>query len=340
MEPQCIPQRNIMTDIELVTGDLVLCTVGSYEPWPAVVVPQRILSKGVWKAKDSDNQVAVAFFNDSTYYWSKPKQLTKLTKQMLENWTRNPPKRSSKELKIAYQYAADYTDLNTFVRERLDSEGRKNVLDSLGIIGMGEDPLAATSVEVQFSVSRDRTPEKKINTQHEKLPANNLKRRRSPESNSTIENEAHLEEDVKAEGSRKGKQDSSESLLTSPSLAPEPTKKRSKLDHSRRIEIAQIFRNKLQKNLVQRDSPPSDDELRESEKMIRKIVSHLNTEPEFFDFEALSVSKLHKLIKVISNMPELAQFHDSCTLILEAWAPHIHQIKSEKLKIKEQQTHS
>lgn len=330
-----------MPEENLVTGDLVLCTVGSYDPWPAVVVPQRILSSSVKKAKENNDQVAVAFFNDATYYWTKPKQLKRLTKKTIKDWIMNPPKRSSKELKTAYQRASEYTNLGDFAEERLNFEGRADILSKVPTVQMGEDPLESESAKLDTLdengiVSGKKRPKRKINKDDTEGETEKNTHAKKKIANKTSKSRADDDTQFDSSDARRKRDDSSDSLLTSPSLAPEPIKKRNKLDYSRRREIAQIFRNKLQKSLVQRDSPPSEAELNESAKLIRKIVSHLNTEPEFFDIDALRVSKLHKLIKVISNMSDLSQFHESCSVILKAWAPHIQQIKKEKLKLKEE----
>ena len=332
-----------MTDGLLVTGDLVLCTVGSYEPWPAVVVPQRILSKSVLKAKENVGQVAVAFFNDSTYYWTKPKQLKLLTEENIEAWIKSPPKRSSKELKKAYQFASDYTSLQEFVEDRLTAEGRADDLETIAEVKMGEDPLLSNiELKLEDTKSTDKRRGRRRNeSESEDSTSNNnsngsTKAKKSPSSgNKNRDSPVSTPVSTSVSDFKKKRESSSESLSTSPSFVPEePPKKRSKLDYSRRVEIAQIFRNKLQKCLVQRDTPPTDADLAESDKLMRKILSHTKSTPEFFDLEALRVSKLHKLLKVISSMPELSQFHESCNTILEVWAPHVQKIKKEKLKLK------
>ncbi|CDO92503.1 unnamed protein product [Kluyveromyces dobzhanskii CBS 2104] len=333
-----------MTDGSLFTGDLVLCTVGSYEPWPAVVVPQRILSKSVLKAKENDEQAAVAFFNDSTYYWTKPKQLKRLSDEAIEAWINSPPKRSSKELKKAYQFASDYSTLQEFVEDRLTAEGRSDDLESIAEIQMGEDP---TVPNLDFKKEENKSNDKRRGRRKNESESddfatnsngnNDSKSRKSSSNRNKINgNSSATPVPTPISELKKRKESSTESLSNPPSFLPEqPLKKRSKLDYSRRVEIAQIFRNKLQKSLVQRDTPPTDENLAESEKLIKKILSHTKSTPEFFDLEALKVSKLHKLLKVITSMPELSQFHESCNTILEVWAPNVQHIKKEKLKSKE-----
>lgn len=353
-----------MTDQDLVTGDLVLCTVGSYEPWPAVVVPQRVLSDSVLSAKENDQQVAVAFFNDATYYWTRPKQLKRLSEGDIKSWIKSPPKRSSKELKKAYHFASEYSTLQEFVQDRLTLEGRVDDLEEISEIEMGEDPLIAPPVDVDEPEELEKPASKKRGRRHhadsdtedndetvnngngngnkakqKQQQTQKSKPKQAPKNAAVKKSSSPLSPDLKKTAD--SSQDFNSTLTSSVSDIQQqqqqpPPKKRTKLDYTRRVEIAQIFRNKLQKCLIQRDTPPTEADLAESEKLIRKIQSHAKSSPEFFDLEALKISKLHKLLKVIKNMPELSQFHDSCTEILDIWAPHVQQIKKEKLTLKDQ----
>ena len=115
-------------------------------------------------------------------------------------------------------------------------------------------------------------------------------------------------------------------------MSTSPPKKKQKLDPSRRVEICLLFRRKLQKNLVQRDVPPSAEEIKESHKLLNRIYDNRKNIPPFFDVEALRQSKLHKLFKVIINDENLAEFHDVCKVILKEWSELILQLKKDKLK--------
>ena len=119
-----------------------------------------------------------------------------------------------------------------------------------------------------------------------------------------------------------------------------PTKKQKtrggKLDRTRRIEISLLFRRRIQKNLIQRDTPPTTEDIKETHKLLNKIYENLDNDPPFFDIDALRQSKLHKLLKVISNTPELEEFHPICKDILIHWADMIQVLKLEKMKAREQ----
>ena len=109
-----------------------------------------------------------------------------------------------------------------------------------------------------------------------------------------------------------------------------------KLDRTRRIEISLLFRRRIQKNLIQRDTPPTTDDIKETHKLLNKILENLDNDPPFFDIDALRQSKLHKLLKVISNTPELEEFHPICKDILAHWTDMVRELKLEKMKARGQ----
>lgn len=109
-------------------------------------------------------------------------------------------------------------------------------------------------------------------------------------------------------------------------------KKKVKLDYSRRVEISQLFRRRIQRNLIQRETPPTEHEKKETHELLNRIYENSDTKRPFFDLKALRESKLHKLLKAIVNDPDLGEFHPLCKEILLSWADLITELKKEKLQ--------
>ncbi|KAH3902455.1 uncharacterized protein SCODWIG_03043 [Saccharomycodes ludwigii] len=129
------------SDSKLKTGDLVLCKVGNYPSWPAVVFPQRFLSREVYKKRKS-NKVAVCFFNDTSYYWDQPNKLTPLTKPQIKSYLKKRKNNGSKDdIYYAYKMAYEFESLHDFVVATCESEGREYDVEDIDHIESGEDPF-------------------------------------------------------------------------------------------------------------------------------------------------------------------------------------------------------
>ncbi|QLQ78627.1 hypothetical protein HG537_0A08750 [Torulaspora globosa] len=301
---------------ELKTGELVLCKVGSFPPWPAVVVPQRLLRKDVYR-KRRPNCAAVCFFNDPTYYWEQPQRLNKLEPSAIEEFlTGNSKAKNQKELVEAYRQARDFTNLHDFLVNRAKEEKRleelKREIGDEEIVA-GEDPFMS------------KTESKK---QKQPSPSPSEKRKRTRDD---IKNK-HETIDIDS--------DYDNGTLQEQKRTRTENERKNKLDLDRRIEICMLFRRRLQKNLIQRDSSPTDEEISESHKMLHKIHANLDNKPPFFDLDALRQSKLHKLLKVIVNDSDLDEFHPICKSILLKWTDYISQLKAEKTKNEQSRTSS
>lgn len=304
---------------ELKTGDLVLCKVGSFPPWPAVVFPQRYLRNDVYRKRKS-NCIAVCFFNDPTYYWEQPHKLRELDEDIIKEFLSEGYKTTTKQDLIqAYHEADDYTTLNEFIVSRFTDENRLSELE-------GEDPDAIPQGEDPFLSKAHQRQKKSIVQQHPPDIRSDI----SENSDNTTTNSKKRKlkseyEDIDNTGTK-------DPPIQKKSKTASTGKKKSKLDTSRKVEICLLFRRKIQKNLVQRENPPSGEELDESLKLLTKIQENLNNKPIFFDIEALRESKLHKLLKVIVNDENLAEFHPVCKNILIHWADIITKLKVEKLE--------
>lgn len=304
---------------ELKTGDLVLCKVGYFPPWPAVVFPQRLLRNDVYRKKRS-NCAAVCFFNDPTYYWEQPHKLRPLEPAMIEKFLLHDTASTSQEDLIeAYRQAQSFSSLNDFIVDRLKEEDRfgelKEELDRETVFP-GEDPLmskAEAKKKKSIPTSRSGT-----------TTAARVRSKRN------VKLEDGLEEDG-GQGHAIADNNDNKEVEELNGGGNHKRRKKSKLDRSRRVEISLLLRRRLQQNLVQRDSPPSKQELLDSHKLLNKISDNADCEPPFFDIDALRESKLHKLLKVIVNDPELEEFHYVCKDILVHWADIVSELKAEKL---------
>lgn len=286
------------------TGDLVLCKVGSFPPWPAVVFPQRFLRKDVYRKK-RPGRIAVCFFNDPTYYWEQPHRLNPLNSQKIKETLNNENNSMNESLINAYKEAKKYHGLEFFIKTRFVQENRSDEFDDEismnGAISEGEDPFI--------------TKEEAVNQVAAKRQQLNNKSNSSKDINTKSSKES-TEKKIKHKINNKG---------------------HSKLDRSRQIEIALLFRRRIQANLIQRNEPPTASGIEECHKLLNKIHENLDTDPPFFDLNTLRKSKLHKLLKVIVNDYNLEEFHQICKNILSNWTSMILQLKKEKEKEKSQQ---
>ncbi|CAI4048627.1 hypothetical protein SUVZ_12G4770 [Saccharomyces uvarum] len=297
---------------DIRTGDLVLCKVGSFPPWPAVVFPQRLLRNDVYRKRKS-NCVAVCFFNDPTYYWEQPGRLKQLDQDTIHSFISDHNKNANqRELVNAYKEAKKFDNFNVFLQEKFDEENRlkdfKAFEKSEGSrIVAGEDPFIGRTKVVnkrkKTSISPKNDPESKEDPQQPKKeetkPNIQLHKKRRPTNDTEVKPGAS-------------------------------NKKKVKLDYSRKIEISLLFRRRIQRNLIQRETPPAEGDIKETHELLNRIYENSDTKRPFFDLEALRESKLHKLLKAIVNDPDLEEFHPSCKEILLTWADIITELKKEK----------
>ncbi|EJS41225.1 YLR455W [Saccharomyces arboricola H-6] len=298
---------------DIRTGDLVLCKVGSFPPWPAVIFPQRLLRNDVYR-KRKTNCVAVCFFNDPTYYWELPSRLKQLDKDTIHSFISEHSKNGNqRELVNAYKEAKKFGDFNVFLQEKFEEEKRIKDLREFeksegSRIVAGEDPFIGRTKVVNKRKQASAPPK----------------------------------DDPKGkEGRKHSNEETTQSIKPSKKKRPmdkadvksnTSNKKKVKLDYSRKIEISLLFRRRIQRNLIQRETPPTEDDIKETHELLNRIYENSDTKRPFFDIEALRESKLHKLLKAIVNDPDLEEFHPLCKEILLTWAGLITELKKEKLQ--------
>ncbi|GAV48632.1 hypothetical protein ZYGR_0N00360 [Zygosaccharomyces rouxii] len=238
---------------------------------------------------------------------------------MAENFLQQEASTSQEDLIEAYRQAQSFSSLEDFIVSRLKEEDRfgelKEELNRETILP-GEDPFMSKAE----SKKRKSIP---TNTRSKN------KRSIKPEEEEEQEQENRNINDTQS--SVADDKDDSAKLSRSNNTKNSKKRKRSKLDRSRKVEISLLIRRRLQQNLVQRDSPPSKQEILDSHKLLNKISENLTCDPPFFDIDALRESKLHKLLKVIVNDPDLDEFHHICKDILIHWVDIIAELKAEKL---------
>lgn len=316
------------------TGDLVLCKVGAFAPWPAVVFPQRFLSPDVYR-KRKRNCVAVCFFNDPTYYWEYIHKLKPLTGEMIDqfltqhNNSNNSHGKHSvpKDLLGAYKLAEKYTTLRSFMRNKFRSEGRLNEFNEEimenGEVESDEDPFLgkigdARNVKEEIKLEEEKSSQ--VSEGDEKSEVEEEENKVDNNKDTMVKNETGL-----LDGDNKPDLTNGDKNISSAKL-----KYHKKLDRNRRMEITMLFRRRMQRNLIQRKTPPGPDEITETHKLLEKIIENLDNDPAFFDVETLKKSKLYKLLKVINCDPNLKEFHPSCETILTHWIDLIATIKKSK----------
>lgn len=168
---------------DIRTGDLVLCKVGSFPPWPAVVFPQRLLRNDVYRKRKS-NCVAVCFFNDPTYYWEQPSRLKELDQDSIHNFILEHSKNANqRELVNAYKEAKNFDDFNVFLQEKFEEENRLSDLKAFeksegSKIVAGEDPFVGRT-KVVNKKKKIQYPSKKIR----KITRNQMKKKANRTSN-------------------------------------------------------------------------------------------------------------------------------------------------------------
>ncbi|AQZ12012.1 YLR455W [Zygosaccharomyces parabailii] len=296
----------------LKTGDLVLCKVGSFPPWPAVVFPQRLLRNDVYRKRRA-NCIAVCFFNDPTYYWEQPHKLKSLNRSMIDKFLlQDAASVSQEDLIEAYRQAQSFSSLNDFIVDRLKEEDRLGELQEeleRERVKSGEDPFMS------------KADSRKRRTAISKNTSSSKNKQITPKGEESVAVTIQEERDGDYDGSQIKR------------------RKKSKLDRSRRVEISLLLRRRLQQNLVQRESVPLKQDILESHRLLNKILENLDCDPPFFDINALRESKLHKLLKVIVNTPELSEFHATCKEILVHWSDIAAELKAEKMAAERQKQH-
>ena len=317
------------------TGDLVLCKVGAFAPWPAVVFPQRFLSPDVYR-KRKRNCVAVCFFNDPTYYWEYIHKLKPLTDETIDQFLTQHNDNNNhgrhavpKDLLGAYKLADKYTTLRSFMRNKFRSEGRLNEFNEEimenGEVETDEDPFLGKIGDernVKEEIKQEDNEEKSSQVSEGEDDKSDIEVENKIDNNEhdIIKNETDLlNGDIKPELSNGNEKTASTKI-----------KYHKKLDRNRRMEITRLYRRRMQRNLIQRKTPPGPEEITETHKLLEKIIENLDNDPAFFDVETLRKSKLYKLLKVINCDPNLKEFHPSCETILTHWIDLIAAIKKSK----------
>ncbi|CCK70270.1 Pdp3p KNAG_0D05320 [Huiozyma naganishii CBS 8797] len=289
-------------------GSLVLCKVGSFPAWPAVVFPQKFLSADVLR-KRKEGRVAVCFFGDGSYYWETPDRLMALTDELAQKQQeqRQQQQGHNSELSAAFEEAAQYTQLHQFVEEWFEGRDQEELFaklcDLYGGVDEGGDP---------FEPKPKRPPRARSTATTATANATKPEDREEPQLEVDPEVKPAVEAFVQGKSGKHHK----------------------RLDRARRMEIAQLFRRRIQTNLVQRDTPPTQQGLQESHRLFDKITENLNRDPPFFDLATLRDSKLYKLLRVVLADYNLAEFHAQAKEILTAWSPLILQLKTEKKRTK------
>lgn len=294
------------------TGDLVLCKVGSFPLWPAMIVPLWFLNDKV-KKKRQTGKIPVCFFNDTTYYWVNPTKVIKLTQQLIKA-TLNDDKLDNLIVKGAYNEAKLYSnDLVGFLTLKAEQEGRleqfnkllqtfgdnTNTIDIHKTIITNLDPLLEHPT---ISAKYTRTKANSLSKQVKKLPKRTIhshviiNNKNTPTSNSETKHHHHHH----------------------------------KLDKSRNVEICHLLRRRLQSNLLQRDERPTVENIKESFLLLNKIIENLYG---FFDLNCLQQSKLHKVVQLIHRDPQLEQFHSLCAQILQMWDRWIQILKTKNTNL-------
>ncbi|CCH61146.1 hypothetical protein TBLA_0E00850 [Henningerozyma blattae CBS 6284] len=164
-----------MSGIDFKTGDLVLCKVASYPKWPAIVFPQRLLGKDVYRER-KPNKICVCFFNDLTYSWASPSRLEPLTKKDIEEFLNNNhlKKTSINETLIeAYRDADEFRNLNNFIIQRCTEEDRLEDLEKEegNEIESGEDPFIGINRR-RLIQKKEKLTQKKSSTKDKKNKIN------------------------------------------------------------------------------------------------------------------------------------------------------------------------
>ncbi|KAL6950747.1 hypothetical protein ACO0QE_000028 [Hanseniaspora vineae] len=277
-----------MPEPQFKTGDLVLCKVGSYEPWPSVVFPQKLLASDVY-SKRKPGKIVVRFFQDQTYSWSLAKRLIPLSKDDIKQFLKDNKKSSriNRDLYEAYKEALEYDNLHEYLfnldEESVEFEIVKQYLQDTGAdeIKGGEDPYKGKPNYMNVNGNGNNKRKKNMN--------NGIKKQKY-----TADEEEEEEEQEEVNGNEKENGDTHENsqsdlsaktkdalkysrLKEASSLSPtsnsplgspstnldKPLKqKRIILNYDKRLETCLLFRRKIQIALIQRDSPPTEEQLK------------------------------------------------------------------------------
>lgn len=327
------------------TGDLVLYKVGKYEPWPAVVFPEYLLSKEVIRKKKKEH-ICVCFFNDPTYYWALPRKLIPLTKTSIDEFLINFKK--SKEIVTdivgAYKMAKKYVNLNKFAIQRLEYEGRKKLLKSFDTkeIPEGEDinvdkPGGVVIPSVKSKIpgkKRGRKP-KSITTETVIIPEEPIiKKRKDKVMKPILANKKELLEGrvgsrtrhtidlsteyiagIPAVKKRKPKPEQTNNndnkTTTTTTTTPQPLvkKPRPMWDIKRSKEIVNLLSRRLQILLLQRDEPLKMNEIKEFQLIISKISANSDEKDSVFDHASEETARILQILKCAEKYADLSKYH-------------------------------
>ena len=326
-----------MPEPQFKTGDLVLCKVGSYEPWPSVVFPQKLLASDVY-SKRKPGKIVVRFFQDQTYSWSLAKRLIPLNKNDIKQFLKDrKSSRTNRDLYEAYKEALEYKNLHDYLfnldEESVEFEIVKQYLQETGadeILG-GEDPYEGKPSYLNNDNKKRRKnsnngmkKQKNYTDGEEKGDADHINNNNNNNSsNNEKENgDTHInsQDELMSKKTKIGNENESSekplkySRLKASSLSPtstsavgspfgspvgspvgsptahldKPKQKRIILHYEKRLETCLLFRRKIQIALIQRDTSPTEEQLKtvdgyfktiyERSKLDSIIKSHLKNE--------------------------------------------------------------
>ncbi|KAJ6454393.1 hypothetical protein C8R45DRAFT_1037974 [Mycena sanguinolenta] len=192
------------------TGEIVLAKIRGFPLWPGMVVDAETVPAAVEKERPRGKDVyAIRFFPVGDYAWFGSKELTRLTRAMIDAFVRDPTKKEG-DLKDGYRQALDPAAWNPEVygqkpRQRsAKSKAREEDEDDDELPG---DETDADAEEVE-------------------IPTGTKKRKREEDVSATLtkpHNTANTEADPEALKVRKWRQKLQKTFLGNSTYTPQPT---------------------------------------------------------------------------------------------------------------------
>lgn len=240
------------------------------------------------------------FFNDPTWFWNNPTHISPLTEEDLKEFKQGKIREAEEpSLQTAYQLASEYEGLEQFLRDE-------------GILKDNE----------QY------TPYESWQDEKEKVTIPNLKK--SSRKSSSVNHDSEDDSDDTPR-KKKSKQSSSSAAKNFPSSTSN-SKKAKEPTFEELSQKAVTFRSKLQRGLIQRTTPPTEDELTKINQDFKALEKFSDT----INLDLLRLSKLHKVLKAITRVdslqrPDDFKFHERSISLLLKWEDLITDLKNEKI---------
>ncbi|ANZ76653.1 BA75_03451T0 [Komagataella pastoris] len=299
---------------KFLPGEIVLAKMAGYPKWPAIVIPEERAPKPVLDAKPKGRAlILVKFLADTSFYWQGPGTLESLSKNLIESSLKTKKIKTKKQLAAAYERALEEPTIDEEVVIAEEGEGDDG--KSEDIDEDEEEDETGYSLEELGNENHDESDD----TEENKKPRHSASKQSKNKQSAQLKTSKNKVARVRAKAIGKAK------VVSSPE---------SEYTYDKKHNAMRFFRANLQKSLLSRSEPPSDEDLKRSNNTLEKLEKF--NEVTDVSVDLLRSSKLHKVLKAILKVPELERpddfrFHIRSQAILNSWGPYLEELKQERI---------